>query len=326
MSKPPVFDPNGYPVFFKKRRGGIKLTRAEIREIKDGRKRLRREMRERKVYTRHEFEVTASSLGLYFDKGRFLVLWLWLWHRGALAALLGAAGLVMGGMYAYSTVTELRGHFTINLSDNLIDQGFELSNTVDFANPTARIYGTPVEDAPCISIVDLPSDVDNVDGSHNGSNYFAHTFYLAKRGEGEADYEFSLSVNSESQNASKAIWLMLFEDGVPTIYAKASGQTGEAEHIPSLGNDRFGYKEPLFAESQFSVITERAGRTYYRLTPRSFVSDRLVTESIQENVAQDEVHKYTVVIWLEGDDPDCTNDLIGAHIGLQMDFHLLERS
>ena len=38
-----------------------------------------------------------------------------------------------------------------------------------------------------------------------------------------------------------------------------------------------------------------------------------------------DVHKYTVVIWLEGDDPDCTNDLIGAHIGLQMDFRLLER-
>ena len=34
--------------------------------------------------------------------------------------------------------------------------------------------------------------------------------------------------------------------------------------------------------------------------------------------------KYTVVFWLEGDDPDCTNDLIGAHIGMQMDFELID--
>lgn len=325
MSKPFLLDANAYPWLFKKRRGGIKLTRGEIREIKDGRKKLRREMREKNVYTRHEFEVTASSLGLYFDKGRFLLLWLWLWHRGALAALLGAAGVAMGGMYAYSTITAMRGHFTINLSDNLIDQGFELSNTAGFENPTARIYGMPVEDAPCISITDLPLDVDLTDGSHNGNNYFAHTFYLAKRGEGTADYEFSLLINSESQKASEAIWVMLFEDGVPTIYAKASGQTGEAEYIPSPNIDRFGYKEPLFAENQYSVIAERAGRTYYRLAPRPFVGGSLVAEDIREDVAQDEVHKYTVVIWLEGDDPDCTNDLIGAHIGLQMDFHLLER-
>ena len=264
MSKPFWGDPNAYPLLFKKRRGGIKLTRAEIREIKEGRKKLRRDMREQHVYTRHEFEVTASGLGLYFDKGRFLVFWLWLWRRGALGALLGAAGIAMGGMYAYSTITAMRGHFTINLADDLVNQGFELSNTVGFENPTSRIYGTPVEEAPCISIVDLPLDVDNIDGSHNGKDYFAHTFYLAKRGKGEVDYEFLLSVNSESKQASEAIWVMLFEDGKPTIYAKLNRQTGEAEHIPSLANNRFGYKEPLFAENQYSVIAERAGLTYYR--------------------------------------------------------------
>ena len=37
-----------------------------------------------------------------------------------------------------------------------------------------------------------------------------------------------------------------------------------------------------------------------------------------------EVHKYTVVIWLEGDDPECTDDLIGGHLGLQMQYALDE--
>ena len=37
-----------------------------------------------------------------------------------------------------------------------------------------------------------------------------------------------------------------------------------------------------------------------------------------------EVHKYTVVIWLEGDDPDCTNELIGGHLGLEMYMSMLD--
>ena len=315
---------------FKKRRGGEVLTESYVQEILEGRKQLRREMKEQGIYNKQDFEVTASSLGLYFDKTRWLPLW-WLWRRGALWALLGALALAMLALYGASLVTEMRGHFTINLTDDLISQGFELSNTADFANPSARLYGTPVEDAPCISIVDLPSGLDDIDGSHNGRNYFAHTFYLAKRGEGEADYAFTLSVNSESLNASEAIWVLLFEDGVPTVFAKANRQTGEAECLPAKDNDRVGYADlPLaqdgLQESQYEVVRQTATRTYYRLIPRSFVKDKTVVTSSQEDVKQDEVHKYTVVLWLEGDDPDCTNDLIGGHIGMQMDFELLSKS
>ncbi|MBQ4131590.1 MAG: hypothetical protein IJD71_04570 [Clostridia bacterium] len=322
-------NPADYPSFFKRRRAGILLTRDEIAEIKKGRKDLRRQMRLQGVYSRRDFEATASSLGLYFDKGRFLAFWLWLWHRGALGMLFAAAALVLAALYGYSMVTEMRGHFTINLADSLVDQGFELCNTVDFANPTSRIYSEPVEDAPCISITDLPNDLNDIDGSHNGSNYFAHTFYIAKRGEGAADCALSLSINSESLDASKAIWVMLFEDGKPVVYAEKNATTGGKECLPAEDNNRYGYREIPYSDKglpadQYSVIAERSGRTYYRLKPYPFKQDDVICEKVLKNVKQDEVHKYTVVMWLEGDDPDCTNDLIGAHIGLQMDFELLD--
>ena len=155
---------DGQKGLFKKRRASIELTKTEVREIKAGRKKLRRDMKAQGLYSRREFELTASSLGLYFDKGRFLALWLWLWHKGALWALLGAMLLTYAAFYGVSLVTEMRGHFTINLANDLVNQGFELSETEDFAHPTSRIYGTPVEDAPCISIVDLPADIDKIDG------------------------------------------------------------------------------------------------------------------------------------------------------------------
>jgi hypothetical protein len=44
---------------------------------------------------------------------------------------------------------------------------------------------------------------------------------------------------------------------------------------------------------------------------------------MQEHVAPGDIHKYTVVIWLEGDDPDCTDDLIGGHAGMDLRLHLV---
>lgn len=315
-------------VFFKRRRAGVVLTKSEVEEIKEGRKKLRRDMKLSGAYSRKEFELTASSLGLYFDKNRFLALLLWLLHGRALWALLGAAVLFMTALYGVSKVTQLRGHFTINLTDEMFEQGFELSNTEDFKDPSSRLYGESVEDAPNVSITDLPTDIDDVDGSHNGRNYFAHTFYVAKRGEGTVDYRYTLSINSESLDASSAIWVMLFRNGEPTLYAKANAETKEAEHLVIDGKKGAHDKDEYFFVDDISTdqykIIEKDNKELCELFPYTFESDTVITSQIVEDMEQDEVDKYTVVLWLEGDDPDCTNALIGAHIGMQMDFELID--
>ena len=322
-------------VFFKKRRAGVVLTKTEVEEIKEGRKKLKADMKLSDAYSRKEFELTASSLGLYFDKNRFGALLLWLFHGRALWALLGAAAVFLGAMYLISRVVQLQGHFTINLTDEMFEEGFMLSNTEDFEETSARLYGTPVEDAPNISVIEIPADVDDQDGSHNGSNYFAHTFYLKKVGEGVVDYKYTLSINSESLNCSSAAWVLLFCDGKPTLYAKANTETGQAEFLPAKDavdakGDPLAYdKDKLFFVEELpkNQYEEVAGKREigYRLKPYTFESDTVVTSDIVKDMEKDEVHKYTVVIWLEGDDPDCTNELIGSHIGLQMDFELIEK-
>ncbi len=322
-------------VFFKKRRAGVVLTKTEVEEIKEGRKKLKADMKLSGAYSRKEFELTASSLGLYFDKNRFGALLLWLFHGRALWALLGSAAMLLTVLYFASRVTQLQGHFTINLTDEMFEEGFELSDTEDFKEPSARLYGTPVEDAPNISVIEIPEDVDDKEGSHNGRNYFAHTFYIAKRGKGTVDYRYTLSINSESLNCSTAAWVLLFCDGKPTLYAKANTETGKTEFLPAkdavdakgrplaYDKDKLFFLEDLPKNQYEEVAGER--EIGYRLKPYAFESDAVVTSQIVKNVKKDEVHKYTVVIWLEGDDPDCTNDLIGSHIGLQMDFELIEK-
>ena len=307
---------------FKKKRGGVVLSREQVKAIKLGRKKLRKELKARGVKDKKEFEVTASSLGLYFDKNRFLALLRWLTHGRGLWALLGALLALLTAVFAYSAVTQLQGHFTINMSDGMFKEGFVLSETEDFANPTTHLFCTPAEEVPCISISHIPKDIDSYEGQHN-ENYFAYTFFLRNEGESTVGYDWSIGLNSESKNLSEAAWVMIFEDGVMKFYAKPSAYGG-AEALPYFHDQSRGYIEaPLIEfnanpDHQYSAIAQRGSLTYWRVIPEYFVSDNIAAQGSQSGVAPMDVHKYTIVIWLEGDDPDCTDEMIGGHVGMEM--------
>ena len=312
---------------FKKRRAGIVLSKDEVIEINAGRKALKAEMKDRGLYNRKDFELTASSMGLYFDKSRFLG-FLWFFKGKGLWILLAAAVATLAAIWYASQITQMRGHFTINMSDDMFREGFVLSETADFAKPTTYLFCEPAVDVPCISIQDLPEDLDTHEGQHN-ANYFAYTFFVRNEGESTVGYTWQISLNSESQSLSDACWVMVFEDGEMAFYAEM-GADGQAEALPAVDDNTRGYiKAPLmeFAkdpERQYQVIAEKGALTYYRLTPIPFESDTVVASGIQTEVKPMDVHRYTVVIWLEGDDPECTNDKIGGHVGMQMDMALIE--
>lgn len=309
---------------FKRKRAGEVLTREQVKAIKAGRKLLRRQMKRQGLKRKEDFELAASSLGLYFDKRKFFLLW---FFRGwGLWALLGALALLLTVLFLYSTVTAMRGMFTINMSDGAFKQGFVLSETEDFRNPTTHLFCIPAEDVPCISISHIPEDIDQYEGQHN-DNYFAYTFWLRNEGDNTVDYSWTMNLNSESKDLSKAAWVMVFEDGVMSFYAEI-GADGQEEALPAKEDDSRGYiGAPMmqFAgepEKQYELIKSRGSIDYYRVIPKNFVSEKIVAQGYMAQVDPMEVHKYTVVIWLEGDDPDCTNDMIGGHLGLDIYIRL----
>lgn len=313
---------------FKKKRGGVTLTKDEVREIKEGRKKLRKDMRGMGIKNRKEFELTASGLGLYYDKNRFWALLWWFLGGKGFWLLLAGAFLLLMALFGLSFITQMRGHFTISMSDKLFREGFTLSETPEFENPTSHLFCTPVENVPCISIADLPKSVQELTDENDG-RYFAYTYYIRNEGDNTVDYKWQIRLNSESKNLSKATWVMVFEDDEMMFYAEPK-ENGKAEVLPAYGDDKWAYidvpfyeqaKEP---EEQYEIIRETSALTYWRLKPKPFVSDEAVAEGWQFGVKPMEVHKYTVVIWLEGDDPDCTDELIGGHLGLDVFMELIE--
>lgn len=307
---------------FQKTRANQALTREEVKAIKRGRKKLRKEMRARGIKGRQDFELTAETLGLYFDKNSSLFAWLWSHWLTGLAAMLAVLLLIL---FLFSTVVHARGYFTINLADNLMNKGFSISDTEDFSNPSIQIAATPSEDTHCISINQLPIDLDQQEGNHNADNYFAYTFFVRNEGGEPADYYWSVEMNSESKGLNDAVWVVLFVDGEMRIYAKANRLTGQAEALPPKDDDQRGYMTlPIMSlapdSPQFETVRQRNGISFYRVIPESFLTDRIIAQGMHEDVEPQETHKYTVVLYLEGDDPDTTDDKVGGHMGVEVNI------
>lgn len=312
----------------KKTRGGVVLTEDEVRQIKAGRQKLRKEMRQRGIYSKEEFELTASSLGLYFDKKK-LFPFLWWFHGRGLGLLLAAAALLLGALFLMSAISQMRGHFTINLSDRMFREGFSLSETQDFENITTHLFAEPAVDVPCMSIRQIPADIDQGDGQKN-STFFAYTFYIRNDGVSAANYDWQIQINSESKSLSQATWVMVFEEDEMTVFAE-QGEDGSPQALPAMDDNSRGYPEmeifqKLKDPDQYKLIRIQSDQRYYRVIPKNFVSQDVVTTGKKEGMMPGDVHKYTVVIWLEGDDPDCTDELIGGHLGLSFDAWMSEEN
>ena len=144
-----------------------------------------------------------------------------------------------------------------------------------------------------ISVNWLPEDIDNGgDGSHNGKNYIAYTFYAENMGQDTINYWTTIKIDDVIKNVDEAIRVMVFKNGNKVIYAKNNKETGEPE--PNT---------------------------------QPFKNDDTVMLELSENFKVGDIDKWTVVVWVEGDDPECKDDLIGGEIKMHMTLteeHILQ--
>ncbi len=135
-----------------------------------------------------------------------------------------------------------------------------------------------------ISVDWLPENIDNEgDGSHNGKNYIAYTFYAENMGQDTINYWTTIKIDDVVKNVDEAIRVMVFKNGNKVIYAKNNRTTEQPE--PNTV---------------------------------AFKNDDTVMLELSENFKVGDIDKYTVVIWVEGDDPECKDDLIGGEIKMHM--------
>lgn len=179
---------------------------------------------------------------------------------------------------------EKMGNFTINLDRlELYRRGISIADNGDFDGATARLTAATVKDATNISIEDLPKNLDSAkDGNHNGKNYMAYTYYVRNAGKEDLSYIARITLDSCSKGAEKAVRIAVWRNGKRVIYAAPAKNGGTEQNC------------------------------------RNFKSDDVVCEYEEKNFLVGNVDKYTIVIWMEGDDPECVDSIIGGSVELSM--------
>lgn len=232
---------------------------------------------------------------------------------GILIAIL-MVGYVMAAIYTQS------GEFIISLDREMADDGFLLSETTDFSEKLITLYGTAVTDANNISIFDIDRNVMNVDGEHNGIDYVAYTFYIKNNTSEKHNYRYELMIRDKDKGMEKAAWVMLFKNGKQGIYAM-QGADGKPESQQSVSEFPFmEYASDKMKKAQADPPSNLEDGKKYELTTIPFEANDMVCTGLRKGIKPGEYDKYTAVIWAEGEDPECVDDILGGYIELTMKF------
>lgn len=233
------------------------------------------------------------------------------WLIRIIAIIVGILLILLALGYACTSVINTAGRFTVSMTGNLY--GIQLADNEEFNEPTLQLYGSAIEGMDNITkhwllnqngelgddpVYESYEDIDKVYGDHNGTNYLAYTFAVRNGGEavdGEdatVDYMASLEILTAYKGAEEAIRAMVFINGEPTVYAK-----------PQLGTE--DVKETFAADE-------------------NFFSDTIIMQHVRNGFEVGDADRYTVVVWLEGEDPECVNDIMGGEVKLKMNLEVLE--
>lgn len=192
-------------------------------------------------------------------------------------------------LYIILDVIYNEGRFTVMLDSNkTLESGLAIYDSLNNTHGKRKLEATPIKFMDNISYKWIPENVDiEADGSHNGQNYIAYSFYVENQGKDVLNYHYEVIVDDVMKNVDDAIRIRIYRNGEDITYAKRD----------SLDN------QPEPNTVPFKEIKGADGT--------------IIVESIK-NFKPNDLDRYTILVWLEGDDPDCTDALLGGEIKMHM--------
>lgn len=192
-------------------------------------------------------------------------------------------------LYIILDVIYSEGRFTVILDSNkTLESGLAIFDSLNNGHGKRKLAATPIRFMDNISYKWIPADVDTeADGSHNGQNYIAYSFYVENQGNEIINYHYEVIVDDVIKNVDEAIRIRIYRNGEATTYAKRNFLDNESE------KDTVPFKN--IENTEGTIILEKVA-----------------------NFKPDDLDRITVLVWLEGDDPDCTDALIGGELKMHM--------
>ena len=179
------------------------------------------------------------------------------------------------------------GNFSVTLDRNLyFDKGLIIYDDKNYKVYRSELLAPAPESFDNISYKWLPADIDKHEGgSHNGDNYLAYTFYVENTGTDVSDYWNEVVIEDVIKNVDEAVRVRIYKNGEYVTYAK-------------IGTDN--QPEPNTV---------------------AFKSDEIISLQHTANFKPGDIDKYTIVLWVEGTDPECTDNILGGEFKVHMTFN-----
>ena len=180
-------------------------------------------------------------------------------------------------------------NFVVSLrSNDSLESGLAIYESLYDRTPKRTLKAKNLQFMDNITEKWLPDNIDDeYDGSHNGDNYIAYTFYIENQSKDVFNYWYSVTVEDVVKNVDEAVRIKIFLNGESTVYAKGSS----LDNSPEVGTTKFrDDKDGVI------ILKQRAG-----LNPG-------------------DIDRMTIVVWIEGNDPECVDALIGGEILMHMDI------
>ena len=187
-------------------------------------------------------------------------------------------------LYLILYVVNSNGYFTIKLDKNLkSERHILLSSDSEFSAETVEIKVKGLEYMDNITEGWIPFDsLISKEGDNSEDNYIAYTFFVKNDGKEDVSYKSKIVIESVIKNVDEAVRVALYTNGEKKVYAKKS---------------KDGKAEP-------NTI--------------SFLSNHLIMQQDRNNIKPGEIDRSTVIVWLEGKDPECIDDIIGGEMKMSM--------
>src|SRR5574344_43915 len=254
---------------------------------------------------------------------------------------IGGTGCLILGILAF--LGQVSGNFSLKLNES--DQNkLAMATVSNFSDESSYLRAQGLTSADVIAADVLPDDAEidsDVGGSKNGPNYLAYTFYIKNTSTEKVSYNVSVNIDDYKSPTNQAVSLIailrmrVYENLVVgdtithsmTTYAKASSTpftkddgTVEDRDPISLGTVLSNGKKILPTEISGNMKAENVGFA------EPFASTSVACERLYSDLPTQGIVRYTVVTWLEGNDPDCIGkEPLNSSVTFSMHFSAIQQ-
>ncbi len=209
----------------------------------------------------------------------------------------GILSIVLGVVTFYGQQT---GNFVMNVDYDAFNRGIVIADNRTMEDAGPQLISESITDAKDVTYrwLDI-SSASETDGNFFDPDltYMAYTFYLQNVGSEVVDITYSMRITDVYKGLDEAVRILIIDDGVETLYQKRD----EADEFGEL---------PTYPLSMPPALMFLDDDTVVRRTILGFVPN--------------EIRKFTIMVWLEGEDPDTNDEVLGGLIKFRLTFSIEE--